>query len=1020
MRSKFTWVLTLFFALVVQAGFAQTSKKVTGVVRTEFGDPIPGASVLLVGSNNEGTETNLEGNYSLSVKKGDKVKVIYEGFKSVTVSVTDSNVLNITLIEDDPFALEEIVVDTYRTTSKEQSAVAASTVTSKTIEGRPNAAFLQTLQGQVPGLNIATGSGQPGSSDTQVLLRGMGSINGNVQPLYIIDGVPMSSDRFRSINPNDIENVSVLKDAGATAIYGNRGANGVIVVTTKNAAFDSSLSIKYVGTVGVSSLQENQYNLMNTNDYDSFLKNARKYFPSSGYANLTNAQRKTNTKWTDVFMRDALSQSHTLSFSAGSKNLSSYTSIGYADYEGILKDTGLKRFNFRSNLNGKSSNDRLRYGTNVSANFSSSDQATSVGTNGINQNYFLGAFQAAPWVDPSLYVDGLTLLNDMFVKGTINPDWASPLMLMDKLRNDQQKQNEFKLLVNGNISYKLTDNLVLGNNSGVDYQTINQNGTSRYDSFNEYYFAVQGQDYRGFLNEIVEDRMIFSSNTSLKYDNTWDDKHTLGVGAYVEYIKGHLKSRSINKTGFDPIFWSEDGSTGWVNGTDAITLQLYSPRGSMLLQNAGMFSYFGNANYDYDRRFGIDATVRRDASFRFTNENRWGTFWSISGRWNISNEKFMESSLFNNLKLRGSYGTTGNQDILNTGLFGAEQRYNTLYASGIQYNGGQGLYISNLPNPNLQWEVVKQGNIGLDFGVWNDRLRGSLDFYNKKTEDLYLTQFVSAINGATSIPANFGALENKGIELGIAGDVIRNDNTRLTLNVNAAYNKNKVLEIPSETGYYWNPDYNYGYRVGGMVNEFYMFKFAGINPETGMMNFYTKDGGVTEQPTDADRQWLNKSSVPAYQGAFGIDFEHKGWFLAANFTYALDVWRFDNDYWFFTNQSSIGLSNLSNDYADFWTPDNKNARFPRVDASNFDRSFDSDFYLQDASYLRLRYLTLGYNFKKKDLDFLKLSGLRVYAQGENLYTWTKWRGWDAESNRTGDFGQYPTPKTVSFGIEVSF
>src|SRR5690606_21748270 len=279
----------------------------------------------------------------------------------------------------------------YRTVSKEKSAVAATTVTSKTIEGRPNASFLQTLQGQIPGLNIATGSGQPGSSDTQGLLRGLGSINGNVQPLYIIDGVPMSSDRFRSINPNDIENITVLKDAGATAIYGNRGANGVIVVTTKNASFDSALSVKYVGTVGVSSLQENQYNLMNTNEYDSFLKRAKAAYPSANppIPSLTAAQRKVDTDWTDVFMRDALMSTHTLSFSAGSKNLSSYTSVGYSDYEGILKDTGLQRFNFRSNLNGKSSDDRLVFGTNVSANFSKNDQATSVGTNGINQNYFL-------------------------------------------------------------------------------------------------------------------------------------------------------------------------------------------------------------------------------------------------------------------------------------------------------------------------------------------------------------------------------------------------------------------------------------------------------------------------------------------------------------------------------------------------------------------------------------------------------------------------------------------------------
>src|SRR5690554_7027129 len=311
MRSKFTWMLTLCLVFFVQIGFAQV-KQVSGVVRTEFGDPIPGASVLLVGTD-EGTETNIEGNYSLNAKKGDRIRVVFGGFKTITVTVSDSNVLNVTMIEEDPFALEEIVVDTYRTTTKAENANAVSTVTSETIEGRPNASFIQTLQGQVPGLNISTGSGQPGGSNTTVILRGIGSINGNIEPLYVIDGVPMSSANFRSINPNDIENVSILKDAGATSIYGNRGANGVIVVTTKRAGFAQDLQIKYVGTIGVSSLQNNQYNFMGGAELMKFenqtLLNNRRWTQGE----IDNAYE---TDWLDVIFRDAISQSHTLSFSS--------------------------------------------------------------------------------------------------------------------------------------------------------------------------------------------------------------------------------------------------------------------------------------------------------------------------------------------------------------------------------------------------------------------------------------------------------------------------------------------------------------------------------------------------------------------------------------------------------------------------------------------------------------------------------------------------------------------------------
>src|SRR5690554_1847334 len=299
MRSKFTWMLTLFLVFFAQIGFAQV-KQISGVVRTEFGDPIPGASVLLVGTD-EGTETDTEGKYSLNAKEGDRIRVVFGGFKTVAVRVSDSNILNVMMVEEDPFDLDVLVVDAYRTTAKPKSNVAATTVTSETIENRPNASFVQTLQAQVPGLNIATGSGQPGGSNTTVLLRGLGSINGNTEPLFIIDGVPMGESVFRSINPNDIESISVLKDAGATAIYGNRGANGVIEVTTKRGSFEQDLTIKYVGSTGVSSLQSHDYNLMSGADLMRFEREAGAInWPD---VDIENAR---NVDWLDVFFNDAI------------------------------------------------------------------------------------------------------------------------------------------------------------------------------------------------------------------------------------------------------------------------------------------------------------------------------------------------------------------------------------------------------------------------------------------------------------------------------------------------------------------------------------------------------------------------------------------------------------------------------------------------------------------------------------------------------------------------------------------
>lgn len=1028
MRSKFTWILTLFFVFVVQVGFAQ-QKKVTGVVKTQDGDPIPGATVLLVGTK-EGTDTDLEGTYSLNVKKGDKIKVEFLGFKAVVVTVTDSNVLNVTLQEEEIDMLDEIVIDQYRTMSKQESTVSQTTITSKTIEGRPNANVIQTLQGQVPGLNIMTGSGQPGSDNIDIKLRGVGSINGSTKPLFVVDGVPLSDDRFRSINPNDIETITVLKDAGATAIYGNRGANGVIVITTKRGAFDQDLSIKYSGLTGIQYLQKEHYNLF---DGPGLMKFERYAFDSyNGIMgkkwNEKDIQNATTTDWADVFFGPAVQQNHTLSISLGSKNLASSTSIGYADYEGVLKSTSMQRFNLRSNLNGKNNDGRLNFSTSIGLNYSKNKMLSSPGSNNIYHNYFIGAFRGLPYLNPSDYNFGNTIEDTERAYQDFNQgSGSSPIVLLNRRNNFGYGQNEFKMNVNGMLSYKLSDKLTIANQAGVDYQSINQPQWGSPNAWTEWKQreadeADNKERYTGFYGEAISQRFVFTNTASLKYAEVFNEKHTLNVGLYTEYLKGHLNETSMRKVGFDPLFWAPGAGTGSIVDTDKN--DYYVPTVGKVKQSSGLFSYFANAGYDFDKRFGIDATIRRDASFRFTKENQWGTFWSVAGRWNISNEKWMENSIFTELKLRGSYGTSGNQDILGTGVFGGANLFSPLYSVISGYDEGSllaGLGLTQLPNSDLRWETTTQANIGVDFGLFNNRLRGTVDVYNKTTDDLFLRRFLSAVNGTSSIAANFGSMENKGVELLLEGDIVRNETTKITLRANGAYNNNKVIEIPDESGF--SVTGITGYKVGQPFNEYYMYKYVGVNPKNGEALFQTKDGGVTETPTDDDLFWTGKTMWPKYQGSFGIDVAYKGWFLTANFTYAQDVYRYDNDYLWFTNASFIGKGrtfNMSEDLYGAWTKTNKDATIPALNAKNNTYFVDSDFYIKDASYLRLRFVSLGYNFNKSDLDFLNLSGLRVFVQGENLHTWTKWKGWDAESSRGVDLGQYPTPRSVSFGVEVQF
>lgn len=1019
MKSKFTWVLTLFLFFIVQIGFAQT-KRVTGVVKTQEGDPIPGASVMLVGTN-MGTETDENGAYTLTVNKGDKIKVEFIEFKTATVTVADSNILNVTLLQDEENWLTEVIVDTYRTTSKPKSNVAASTVTAETIEGRPNASFIQTLQGQVPGLNIATGSGQPGSSNTMVLLRGIGSINGSTEPLYVIDGVPMSSANFRSINQNDIERVDVLKDAGATSIYGNRGANGVIVVTTKRASFMQDLQIKYVGTTGVSTLQKHKYDLMGGNELMQFENQTQKNNVRWNASQLRNAYE---TDWMDYFFRDAISQNHTLTFSSGSKNLNQFTSVGYTDHEGTLRNTDLKRFNFRNNINGKNESGRLTYNTTITGNYSRSNQAVNLGTGSVNLNPVISAMRGVPYFSPDQYNinDPYGSIVGVYSASPNNSNLIkiAPLMIVDQLNYFKNYSDELKTIVSGGLNYDLGSGFSAGTNLGVDYTDVKQVMFDSPYSFNSELFREANQEYVGYEREYNTRTVSFNSTSNIKWNKTFNQKHEIRAGAYLEYLKAHYNSSYLIQNGLDPYFSAPGAGTGWIG--DSQDNDLYVPNISKTVAESGLFSYFGMVDYDYDAKYGVGLTLRRDASFRFSEENRWGTFWSASARWNINREDFMQNSKINELKLRGSYGTAGNQDIVSSGLFGGNSLFREMYSlSGLSYNDQPTTYISNIPNPNLRWETIEQANIGIDFGVWNSRLRGSVDVYQKTTKDLYQSRPMSAIHGGSSIFDNIGSMRNRGVELLVQGDIVRNENLKITLNANGSYNKNEFVELAgaNEEGVVWNGGLTV-MREGDSYGQFYLVEYAGVNRENGNLLFLDKDGNAVENFVDADRRFTGKSFIPKYQGGFGLDIDYKGWFLSSSFTFVKDVWRFDYDYSSLIHSDNIGNWNMSRDMYDYWTPNNRDASMPSVNATNLPYQNYSDRHLRDASYIRMRYASLGYNFKQQDLAFIGLSGLRVFAQAENLFTWSKWKGWDAESSRGSDQSQYPTPKTISFGVEVQF
>ena len=1004
MKSKLTWMLTPLLVLCMSFSFAQ-EKSISGVVTDQNGMPLPGVAVLVVGTTT-GTQTDFDGNYTITARVGQVLRYSYLGQKTVTRTVGAPSTINVQM-EDDAEALQEVVVQGYRNSTKEKSSIASVTINAETIENRPNASFVQTLSGQVAGLNITTSTGQPGAA-SNVNLRGVTSINGNTQPLYIIDGVPVDENNFRSLNPQDIASVSVLKDAGATAIYGNRGANGVIVIKTRQGNFNQGLQINYTGIMSFSTLQDNDYNLMDSQQQLTLEKERG----AGRGATLTDQEiaLAPTFDWADFFFDTGLTQNHTLTLQSGSENFTQFTSLGYFDQEGILEDSKLKRFSIRNNTTGKSENEKFNYSTNLTINYSESGEPNSIGSGAINRNYILGAYQSVPYITPDDYTDGAALLSPLLFSNT-------PLFLLDRLRTYTRKEEEVKLIGSFQAGYQITDNLSANVTMSADYQSEFLTRAEGPTSFNALLFGGAENPTSGFQQQISTRQFSYNQVTSLNYNNTWG-KHTVDAGVYSEYFKAHLRGFGYFANGLNPKTFSPGDGAGLIPvfyDTAAGAL-LFPDNPTATIRNAGLFSVFSQADYDYDGRYGITGTIRRDASYRFAGSNRYANFYSVAGRWNIDNEAFMENSVFDVLKLRASYGTSGNQRIAGGTYFSAPDLTKNFFATGTGYGGNNAIFLSQIANTTLRWETVTQGNVGLDFELFNSRLRGSVDGYVKETTDLFQSTPVSAVNAVTQLNANTGTLTNTGVDLTLNYNILNggDDGLNLVLNFVGNYNKQELGDLPSEDGELIGTG-----RDGGKLFEYFTIRYAGVNPANGNLLFFDADNNITENPdADTDRVWLDKNIFPDFNGSFGFNLDYKGFFLQTQFNYTIGVDRFDNDLASFQNPDNIGQFRSSRDLLRAWTPDNRVTDIPSYDAFNR-ASFGSDRFLRDADYIRLRFASIGYDFPDRFLEGTGLSRLRVFGNAENLFTITEWRGFDAEA-LSNTSRLYPTPKTLSVGFELGF
>lgn len=916
--------------------------------------------------------------------------------------------------------IEEVVVLGYsKTSTKAKSTASSVTVGAETLENRPNISVLNSIQGTAPGIVVNSASGSPGSGKFNILIRGMSSLNGSTDPLYVVDGVITSGSQFRNLNSYDIETFSILKDAQATAIYGNRAANGVVVITTKGGKFNSGLRVSYDALTSFSTMPKPDYNMSNAKQ---LLQVQQNY--GGGFGSTLTQDKIDNwgidTDWNKQFTQVGISQQHNLAITGGGENLNNYFSLGYLDSQGTVKSTDFKRFTLRNNLNGKSKNGKLTFGSIIGLGYSKRNQLDDETNTAINanvlQNPLFGGVLSPSYVAPSPYSNGQELFNAIGTNSAGNRPW----ILQDNINGGiQNRYTELSISANANVNYKLTDYLSVGNRIGIEYKEYERVFARAPLGYLSISGAVsQGAKYGGFEQFQTTQDLTLNNITNITFNKTFGD-HTISAAVYMDYIKAHVMSNTQTQNGLNPLQWQFGAGTGYIP-FNPDTPNIYRPTVAATKITAGTLAYFGTLDYDYKDKYGISGVVRRDGSYRFLPTNRWETFWSAAARWNVDKEDFMADSGFRLLKLRASIGTTGNQNL---GIATNNQNplallpnnFLDLYSGVSGYQNLLGYNFVNLSNPYLKWEQVKQTNVGVDFN-FKGIVEGSFDYYQKRTSRMFNDLQTSAITGTYSIRGNDGILDNKGVEGLIRYNAIKTENTKLSIFVNGAYNSNKIVSMSNEdlSGDVVN-------AIGGPASQYQLYHYVGVNSANGNMLFLDKNGNTTETPTSADRELTGKSPYAKFTGGFGFNFQHKGWFLDALFSFQQGGYIYDNLYsWVMNPDYAASNINVSADLLNAWTPDNTGSNVPNLEAENAGLDGSSDRFLFKSDFIRLKNVSLGYNFTKDQLGKLPVRGIKVFIQAENLYTWSDWKGFDPEPVTTYSLNVYPNPKTVSVGVNVDF
>ena len=986
----------LLLCLVISIGLAtaQTTKVKGTIISEEDGQPIIGATVMVKGVEGVGTVTDFNGEFTLDVPSSAKTLVIsYLGMETVETEVRPEIRI---ILKTDQKMIDEVIVVGYSSEKKSSLTGSVGIVKAEEIAQVPVNGVDQALQGKAAGVQVTASTGRPGAA-ANIKIRGTSSISAGSDPLYVIDGVPMTSADFASLNSNDIEYMSILKDASATAIYGSRGSNGVILITTKKGkSGKTNITAKASFGISTRTLTDDDFTMMNAQEK---LMYERQLGVGRG-AGMTDEEIAAvrNVNWADEVFRTGFTQQYELSISGGTDATRFYLSGQYYDQEAIVPGSYLERGTLRANVEHKMS-DRLKVGLVSSAGVSKEGLLRN-DRNALNPFNYI--YNAQPYDSP--YDEDGNYNDDIMVGG-------NPINIFENIENNPTYINKLKIIAAFNLEWKIWDEIKYTTVAGIDFT---QNLQYQYNyPFSQLSIILQpdASQPRGFRGDDFAQRASWVWSNMLSYDKTFNDVHQVKALVGMEAQSSHYRGISASGEGYT----SKD--------VDALDVAATNYTIGGTTTDWRMLSYIGSAGYTYDSKYIIDAAVRWDGSSRFGTNNQYGTFWAVGLAWNISEESFLnEVSWLDHLKLRASMGTSGNNNI---GDYSAQG----VYAYG-SYNGGTTAYPGRLPNPDLTWEKSRQTSVGLDAAFFDNRLNVTFDLYKRNTTDLLLDTRLSMTSGFSARTDNVGALMNKGYELGLSGDVFRNNDWKVSLNFMISQNKNKIQEL------YRGNDITLGWNnlitEGQPINIYKMVRYAGVNPANGDALYYTKDGKITNVYNADDAVVLEgKTPDPKYFGSFGASVSYKGIELVADFYFSGGNYIYNHNRYF--SESDGGLASNNNQdksmLYDQWREPGDITNVPKQSVGNTPQM--STRYLEDGSYLRLRNLTLAYTLPKHLLTPIKVDRLRVFAQGVNLFTFTGFRGLDPEvGDSPGGTGagaagavvdfSFPAARTIMFGLEVGF